>query len=130
MEVSDFVPSFSPLTPRPLEFPPLSAPRAAAKKRFLFAMADAEVPKEETKAVRAASRARHRPLAPAPARPDGSAAADTPTNGSDQTSASCTCAGLPLPVLASPAPPGGEAEHLRACAYWIAHARPETRQVH
>ena len=129
MEVSDFVPSFSPLTPRPLEFPPLSAPRAAAKKRFLFAMADAEVPKEETKAVRAASRARHRPLAPAPARPDGSAAADTPTTGSDQTSASCTCAGLPLPVLASPVPPGGEAEHLRACAYWIAHARPETRQV-
>ena len=99
-------------------------------ERFLCAMADAEVPKEETKAVRAASRARHRPLAPAPARPDGSAAADTPTNGPDQTSASCTCAGLPLPVLASPAPPGGEAEHLRACAYWIAHARPETRQVH
>ena len=99
-------------------------------ERFLCAMADAEVPKEETKAVRAASRARHRSLAPAPARPDGSAAADTPTTGSDQTSASCTCAGLPLPVLASPAPPGGEAEHLCACAYWIAHARPETRQVH
>ena len=41
--------------------------------------------------------------------------------------ASCT-ARLPLPVLASLAPPGGEAEH--ACASSIAPTRPETRQVH
>lgn len=58
-------------------------------------MADAEVPKEETKEVRAASRARNWPLAPAPARPDGSAAADTPSMAQ-------TTPALAAPVLACP----------------------------
>ena len=94
-------------------------------------MADAaEVPKEEeAKPVRAAA-----PRAqPAPRASTGTPRRQQrtlPSVAQTKTDASCNSARLPLPVLASPAPPGGVAEHLCACAYWIAPTRPETRQVH
>ena len=50
------------------------------------------------------------------------------TQAKPSPNASCNSVRLPLPVLASLAPPGGEAEH--ACASSIAPTRPETRQVH
>ena len=103
----------------------------ARQSRFAMSSEAAEVPKEEeAKPVRPAPRYSQPLASGASTRPQTAA----PHSGlamaqaKPSPNASCNSVRLPLPVLASLAPPGGEAEH--ACASSIAPTQPETRQVH